>query len=174
MYRGVIENDCTPLDVARADTVCDGQDQDCDGRVDEAYIVTNTECGTGACQGEGIRRCENGVVIDTCDVGDGTPDVDCDGVDDDCDSRIDEGYQPEAIVCGIGACEADGQRLCQAGGELEDVCLPLDPSDDETCDGVDDDCDGRIDEAAPLVPVTCGIGVCRRDGTRNCANTEWA
>ena len=119
MYRGCVENDCTPLDVRALTLFATGKTKIVMG-VSTGVHRDQYRMRDGRLPGEGIRRCENGVIIDTCDVGDGTPDVDCDGVGVDCDSRIDEGYR-RAIVCGIGACEADGQRLCQAGGELEDA-----------------------------------------------------
>ncbi len=44
-------------------------------------------------------------------------------------------------------------------GGVGRVCTPNAPSP-ETCDGVDNDCDGLIDDN--LSPLTCGAGICAR------------
>ena len=71
----------------------------------------------------------------------------CDGLDSDCDGRTDEAFTPES--CGVGACVS--QSDCVDG--LATQCIPAAPLalTDITCDGVDDDCDGDIDEDCPEV-----------------------
>ena len=72
--------------------VCDGDDQDCDGAIDEEM----PELGT-ACDGDGFG-CELGTTV--CQpadggllcIGDYTPDETCNGEDDDCDGTADEGF----------------------------------------------------------------------------------
>jgi hypothetical protein len=46
-------------------------------------------------------------------------------------------------------------EACVGGTPQE--CIPRDPSQ-EVCDGVDNDCDGEVDEG--LGTLTCGVGVC--------------
>jgi hypothetical protein len=90
--------------------------------------------------------------IEDCD--DGRPDVFpnapevCDVRDNDCDLQTDEAF-PE-----IGAfCEAcgGGKLECAVGDDTRLACSTLpgqsqDPDLSEICDGLDDDCDGTVDE----------------------------
>ena len=102
---------------------------------------------------------------DDCD--DSDPDVRpgatevCNEVDDDCDGVIDEGllFGPRCHD-GEGACRADGVLRCVNG---EQVCTArAGAAQPETCNGVDDDCDGVVDDGAE-----CGWGdVCLDGGCR--------
>ena len=88
-------------------------------------------------------------------------------VDTDCDGRIDEAFAP-SNRSGTGVCAARGVTACIDGGEAG-TCTPTDPiGDDSSCDGVDDDCDAKIDEGVVPVRKTCGVGVCRRSGLALC------
>ena len=71
------------------DDSCDGVDQDGDGVFDEDFIGELTQCGFGVCANSARKECRNGQVVDVC-VPIVTPDVTCDGIDNDCDMRIDE------------------------------------------------------------------------------------
>ena len=79
----------------------------------------------------------------------------CNGMDDDCDSMIDEGLST-AVFCGVGACHTS---VPQCMGGMVRTCMPL-PMMTETCNGIDDDCDGQTDEG--FGGTTCGIGACQR------------
>ncbi len=76
------------------------------------------------------------------------PDELCDGIDQDGDSAIDEGFPRLGLPCiaGAGLCAAGGVEVCTADG-LDTTCdaVPGDPLP-EVCNGVDDDCDGETDE----------------------------
>ena len=85
-------------------------------------------------------------------------------VDNDCDGRFDEGYQGAFEPCGRGACKSNGFYICQGGSPVHD-CTPSDPSPENTSNGIDDDCDGSIDEGLlhRRLSVVMSLGTLARD-----------
>jgi hypothetical protein len=160
---------CAPGAPGAADSVCNGIDDDCDGSVDEEYSVQPTSCGVGACSATGTIVCENGALVRVCTPG--TPasdDATCNGIDDDCDGATDEEYEPFPIRCGAGACSSLGTTACVLGA-VEEQCVPgLPAASDATCNAVDDDCDGSVDEDYVSLPTTCGAGACLAVGVTQC------
>lgn len=71
--------------------VCDGEDNDGDGRLDEDFASFSTSCGLpGACAGTLTVTCTDGAVTSSC-TGSSAPSVEIlDGVDNDCDGDVDE------------------------------------------------------------------------------------
>ena len=160
---------CTPNAGADGDATCDGHDDDCDGSIDEDYDAPPTACGVGACASEGEIACQSGALVDTCLAGaPGGGDATCDGVDDDCDSHTDEDFGQPAIECGVGACASSGVTICEDGVAV-DHCEPgAAAAGDASCDGIDDDCDGAVDEDFSAEPTLCGIGACSAEGALSC------
>jgi len=169
---GVEHDSCDPGPPADDDVTCDGVDDDCDESVDEDYPNADITCGTGACEADGTRTCEQGQVVTDCEPGQplGEDDATCDGVDDDCDESVDEDYVETATTCGVGACEANGTLSCVDGAET-DSCTPGDgAAADTVCNGIDDDCDEGVDEDYPSVQVSCGVGDCAGTAMTACVD----
>jgi hypothetical protein len=171
-----VEQSCVPAaPLASIDTTCDGIDDDCDGRVDDDYPSASSSCGSGACARAGARSCVAGEVVDSCVAAAplGANDASCNGIDEDCDGTADEDYLPMPTLCGVGtgACSANGVLSCVAGVEV-DSCTPpaVSTTVDGTCNNVDDDCDGTVDEDFVTTSSVCGQGACRAMGTRTCSN----
>ena len=162
--------------------VCDGKDNDCDEETDESFDVGEPcTIGVGACRRDGVRVCKSDQTGTECDAVPGNPELWelCgNGIDDDCDDETDEGYETLGDPCddGEGECRALGVLECsEAQKDLVCTAQPL-PSSVELCnDGLDNDCDGQIDETdeiaeelRPGQPCGDGVGACHRDGQYVC------
>jgi uncharacterized repeat protein (TIGR01451 family) len=166
---GVYTDSCVSGVPGLSDATCDGVDDNCNGSTDEGYVGTATACGVGACARVGVRVCVNGDLADTCSPGAPAPsDATCDGVDDNCNGQADEGYVPTATSCGVGACERQGFIQCVAGVQVSDCIGGLPVASDTTCNGVDEDCNGVLDDGYAPVPSSCGTGACAATGSVVC------
>ncbi|MEQ9073605.1 MAG: MopE-related protein, partial [Sandaracinaceae bacterium] len=124
---------------------CNSLDDDCDGATDES-VATMGPCGssTGECR-QGVNTCVSGSF--TC-VGARGPTAEvCDGLDNDCDGPSDEGNPGGGASSGsaVGVC-SPGTTVC-TGGAL--TCSGSTGPSTETCNTLDDDCDGVVDDGNP-------------------------
>jgi alpha-tubulin suppressor-like RCC1 family protein len=154
--------------------VCDGLDNDCSGVADD-YNFGQTTCGLGACL-HTIDNCASGQT-QTCDPMQGSTTEVCEGsVDEDCDGFVDDGCactngQTRACGSSVGECE-QGTQTC-VGGQWAAECAGEVTSSSETCDGLDNDCDGVSDDGLTRA-TTCGLGICSGNtGTETCTAGAW-
>ena len=92
----------------------------------------------------------------------------CDGVDNNCNTLVDDGNPGGGVFCGsdVGECQL-GLTTC-AGGTLQ--CQGAVGPSPETCDGLDNNCNGVADEGNPGGGASCGsdVGECQ-SGVATCA-----
>ncbi|MFN7145516.1 MAG: putative metal-binding motif-containing protein, partial [Myxococcota bacterium] len=170
--------DCDDTDAASfpgATEVCDLEDNNCDGAVDEGAIDPRTYYGDADGDGYGdaavtTSACgapEGYVEADTdCDDADaarspGATEV-CDGLENDCDAEIYtdavdalllyadldlDGFGDDATR--VASCAVvDG--YVDVGGDCDDTVATVSPAADEVCDTVDNNCDGAADESTAI------------------------
>ncbi len=144
-------DDTSPAIHPLADEECNGVDDDCDGTIPQAEIDAD---------GDGFAPCQ-------ADCDDTTPGANpdqlevCDGLDNDCDGLVDEGFDLDGIG-GPDCSDEDGDGLSEALGDCNDEDPAWYPGGEDWCDGLDNNCNGLIDEGFDL----------DQDGTSDCIDDD--
>jgi len=128
--------------------VCDGLDNNCDGVVDEGFDL----------DADGVTTCAGDCDDAKPAVYPGAAEI-CDGTDNNCDGQVDEGvlqtWYEDWDTDGYGDALYSVQACGQPAGyvadatDCNDLNANVNPSAVEICDGIDNNCDGQIDEGCP-------------------------
>ncbi len=167
---------CKPIFFAAVE-LCNGEDDDCDGKIDNiprtdkplyrtCYTGPEKTRNRGNCS-TGKEYCDNGRWSGHC-AGEILPSPErCNRIDDDCDGQVDEDgicdpctngstrpcYNGPARTRGQGQC-TDGKEVC-VNGRWSGKCVGSILPKEEICNNLDDNCDGFVDNIpgsrSPLV-----------------------
>jgi len=148
-----------------------GKDDNCDGKIDEDVLTTYYRDADNDTYGDPNNSIQAtaapaGYVTDNADCNDNNAAVHpgateiCNGIDDDCDGQIDN----EAVIAtwyldadndnyytgpGLTQCNSPGTGYrstgLAGGGDCDDNNENIHPEAKEICNGLDDNCDGQID-----------------------------
>ena len=170
-------DDFDPMINPASSEICDGLDNNCDGMADEdlpqnTYYLDSDGDSFGDA-GIAIMTCEStppaGYVVNDTDCNDIDGSINpsiaeiCDGIDNDCNGLTDDGLQVNTYYW-----DADNDNYGDAAIFI-DTCLStaptgyvdnaqdcddsnstLNPDMAETCDGIDNDCNGFVDDGLPV------------------------
>ncbi len=168
-------NDNNMLIYPGTDEICNNTDDNCNGQIDEgleliAYYPDNDNDGFGDNNSLPNYSCNPvpGAVWNNLDCDDSTGGINpaatetCNGLDDNCDGQVDEGVSAQ-----IWYADNDGDGFgdpfvsqidCSQpvgyvpnDGDCDDSTGGINPAATEVCNGVDDNCDGQIDEGVILL-----------------------
>ena len=154
--------------------ICNGEDDDCDGAIDNGLIFLDyyadldsdgfgAGAATNSCVDLGAGYVNNNTDCNDNNANQNTASTEiCNGEDDDCDGTIDNGitfldYYADTDGDGFGAgdvissCSDLGAGYVSNNTDCDDSNSNINSSATETCNSIDDNCDGQIDEGVQTV-----------------------
>ncbi|WP_426755250.1 MopE-related protein [Myxococcus sp. Y35] len=153
-------NDASAAVHPGAEERCNDVDDNCNGQSDEVELRLGQSCTEGEnCPGTRACGVDGSVVCNAPDAVYAYPDQDQDG-------RGDMNATPRAFCTGIEPGYVPGPA-----DDCDDTNASIRPGAQELCNGVDDNCDGNIDETFPQLGDACeaagqcpGVQVCDPSG----------
>ncbi len=186
------EGACGVCLVTPTPEVCNGCDDDCDGIADNGFTGPLGACGAispancagtisckppqavaqpGACvPSGGLAACTNTPQAEVC----------ADGVDNNCNGRVDEGGTTGTCVpVGTpgGLSYVAPSRCRQGARSCTNACVGFVGPTAESCNAIDDDCNSQVDDGVTdsqghlSGTACCAFGA--RCGTGRCTNGTW-
>ena len=137
--------------------ICNGKDDDCDGTTDGEAAADALPWFADA-DGDGFGDADQGTLACSQPEGHVADATDCDDTDPE---RHPQAWHPDVDEDGFGdahtttfSCDPPDETWMTDDGDCDDARPEAFPGADETCNGVDDDCDGQPDEDESIDALT--------------------